>query len=217
MKKIFLVSLIVLACSGCTLIGAGASKTDSLSLYDLGPLPAAASNNAAPLALSIAEVNTPSWLDSPMMYYRLIYTNEQQPRAYAGSRWAMPPGQLLSQRLKARLAQAGGVAVAASDGAANLPLLRIDADDFTQSFDSPTQSKGHLALRASLFDGRKLVAQKTFVQQAPALSADAAGGAKALANATDAAIADMMRWLTATATKKDALGSLNQAGTGKTP
>ena len=217
MKKIFLVSFIMLTCSGCTLIGTGANKAESLSLYDLGPLPAAASNSAAPLALSIAEVNTPSWLDSPMMYYRLIYTNEQQPRAYAGSRWAMPPGQLLSQRLKARLAQAGSVAVAASDGAANIALLRIDADEFTQGFDSPTQSKAHLALRASLFDGRKLVAQKTFVQRAPAPSADAAGGAKALANATDAAISDMMNWLTAMAPKKDAVGSMNQAGNGKTP
>ena len=217
MKKILLASLLMLACSGCTLIGAGTNKTESLSLYDLGPLPATTDSRTTPPALSIAEVNTPSWLDSPMMYYRLVYTNEQQPRAYAGSRWAMPPGQLLNQRLKARLAQAGGVAVAASDGAANLSLLRIDADEFTQSFDSPTQSKAQLALRASLFDGRKLVAQKTFIQRAPAPSADAAGGAKALAEATDAAISDMMNWLTATASKKDALGSMNQAGNGKTP
>ena len=137
-----------------------------------------------------------------MIYFRLAYANEQQPRPYASSRWAMPPAQLFGQRLKSRLAQAGGVVLAAADGAINVPLLRVEADDFTQIFSSPAQSGAHIALRASVFDGRALVAQKSFMHQAPAPSPDAAGGAKAMVAASDAVITDMMGWLASLTLKK---------------
>jgi cholesterol transport system auxiliary component len=107
----------------------------------------------------------------------------------------MPPTQLFAQRLKSRIAQAGGAALPASDGAANVPVLRIEADDFMQIFDAPGQSNAHVGLRAALFNGRTLVAQKAFAKQAPAPSPDAAGGARALAAASDAIITDMMTWL----------------------
>ena len=216
MKKTALFSLFVLALSGCTLIGAGTAKTELFSLYDFGPTQAAASGAPATAKLppiSVAEVQSPAWLDSPLIYFRLAYANEQQPRAYAGSRWAMPPAQLFGQRLKSRLAQAGNVVLSATDGAANVPLLRIEADDFTQSFDSLTQSNAQVALRASVFSGRSLLAQKSFIRRAPAPSADAAGGARALAIASDAVIADMMSWLATVPFKKDAIGL--EAGVGK--
>ena len=216
MKKIALVSLFVLALSACTLIGAGNTKTELFSLYDFGPAHAAASGAPATSKLppiSVAEVQSPAWLDSPLIYFRLTYANEQQPRAYAGSRWAMPPAQLFGQRLKSRMAQAGNVVLSATDGAVNVPLLRIEAEDFTQRFDSQTQSNAQIALRASVFSGRSLLAQKTFVRQAPAPSADAAGGARALAVASDAIIADMMSWLATVPFKKDMAGP--GAGDGK--
>jgi cholesterol transport system auxiliary component len=136
------------------------------------------------------------------MFFRLNYANEQQPRPYAGSRWSMPPGQLFTQRLKSRIGQAGGTVLPASAGAADMPLLRIEVDDFTQFFDNPAQSSGRIALRASLMQGRRLIAQKTFVGQAPALTADASGGARALAEASDAIITEMMVWLAGLPLKK---------------
>lgn len=208
MKKIFRLAfgaLVVIAISGCALLGAGTTKSEPPALYDLGTLHVAPSGSTAPAGvppLSIAEVNTPAWLDSPMMYFRLAYANEQQPRPYAASRWAMPPAQLFGQRLKSRLAQAGGVVLSAADGAANVALLRIEADDFTQVFDGPGQSSARIALRATVFEGRTLVAQKSFLQQAPAPSPDAAGGARALMAASDAVITDMMAWLAALPLKK---------------
>ena len=70
-----------------------------------------AQTTAAPLpVLVIADVNGPSWLDSQRMYYRLLYADAQQSRPYAYNRWNTPPLQLLSQRLKTRIAQ-GGVKV----------------------------------------------------------------------------------------------------------
>ncbi|HEX2604587.1 MAG TPA: ABC-type transport auxiliary lipoprotein family protein [Oxalicibacterium sp.] len=181
------------------LLSACAAKPDNSSTYDLGPLRAvsSAASSAAPAlpAISVGEVRVPAWLDSPRMFYRLNYANDQQPRAYADSKWAMPPGQLFVQRLKSRLSQAGGVVVPASDGALNLPVLYIEADDFSQVFDRADRSSAHIAIRASLFDGRFLRAQKMFVRDIPADTSDARGGVAALATASDAIIDDIAAWL----------------------
>jgi cholesterol transport system auxiliary component len=114
---------------------------------------------------------------------------------YAHARWNAPPAQLFVQRLKARIARSGGTVLPAADGAINIPLLRIDTDDFTQIFTSPGSSVGQVALRVSVFQGRTLVAQKSILKEVAAPSADAAGGAKALMDASDAAITDIMSWL----------------------
>lgn len=180
------------------LLGGCATGTNSIMLYDFGPLRSMPSTPAPPAlpSVSVAEVSMPAWLDSSMMFYRLSYANEQQPRPYANSRWTMPPAQLFGQRLKSRMAQAGGTVLSASDGAASVPLLRIEADEFAQIFDTPQQSVARVRVRAALFDGRRLIAQKTFAKQFPAPSADAAGGARAMADASEAVITDMMVWLT---------------------
>ena len=198
-------SLASLLLAGTVLLGGCATdKSKSLALYDLGPLTSVqAGAPAASLpAISVAEVSAPAWLDTQMMYYRLLYANDQQPRPYAGSRWSMPPALLFGQRLKARIAQAGGIALSASDGATNVPLLRIEADEFAQNFETVTQSTARIALRASVFNGRTLLAQKTFIHQLPAPSADAPGGARALALASDAAISDILVWLAGLPVKK---------------
>lgn len=178
----------------CLLLSNCASRVAPPLLYDFGPLHPSSAAVAVP-PVSVADINAPAWLDGSLMFYRLAYANELQPRPYAGSRWTMTPSQLIYQRLKTRIAQSGGTVLSATDGAANLPLLRIEVDDFSQNFDSPAQSTGQVSLRASLFQGRSLVAQRTFTQQLPAPSADAAGGARALATASDAAITDIIAWL----------------------
>lgn len=190
---IALMTACALALPGCAVRG----NTDSATLYDLGPLKKQQDKTALPALppVSIAAVQVPVWLDSSMMFYRLNYANAQQPRPYAQARWTMTPAQLLTQYLKARIAQAGGIALAASDGAVDVPVLRIEADDFSQHFASPSESTGQVALRASLYRGRTLLAQRSFVRQSPSGSADAAGGAAALASASDAAIADIILWL----------------------
>lgn len=183
----------ILLLAGCTV---QSGRLSGASLYDLGPLPSARPAVAQPaLTLSIAEVVPAAWLDSPLIYYRLLYADAQQPRAYAQHRWIMQPTELFGRRLKARIVQAGGVAASAVDGPINLALLKIEADDFTHEFDTPERSFGSIAMRASLYQGRTLVAQKSFATRAPAPSNDAAGAAHALASASDAMIADMLAWL----------------------
>jgi cholesterol transport system auxiliary component len=194
---------ILSALAALALVAGCASKVDAPTQYDLGLLPSAAASAAPALsAISVADVNTPAWLDNNMMFFRLAYANEQQPRPYATSRWTMPPAQLFQQRLKARMAQAGGAVLAMSDAALNVPLLRIDMDDFTQTFDTPSHSVALLQVRASLFNGRVLLAQKSFSSRAETPSADAAGAARAFVSANDAVIGDMMAWLATVAPKR---------------
>ncbi len=184
------------ALAGC------ASKGPLATVYDFGPLPPAA---AAPLsvpgaalpALIVADVGGPASLDNNRMTYRLLYADAQQPRPYAHNQWSVTPLQLLSQRLRARLAQAGVKVLSTTDAAVGMPLLRLEADDFSQDFDSQQQSSGRIALRASLFRNHRLVDQRSFIRSTPAVSADAAGGARALATASDALAADLLAWLAA--------------------
>ena len=172
------------------------SPSEPPVLYDLGP-PGTAPTSKLPAlpSISIVGVSAPAWLDGTVMYYRLNYANDQQPQPYAHARWTMPPAQLLQQELKSRIAGSGGTVLSAADADNHAPLLRIELDDFTQGFSGPGQSSGHVGLLATVFKGRKLLAQKSFSTRAPAPSADATGGARALATASDAVIADVIRWL----------------------
>ncbi len=198
-KNIILAAIVtVAALAGC------ASKGPQPSTYDFGPLdeplgmqpPAAArAPMAAVPAIVVSDVGGPASLDSQRMYYRLTYADALQSRPYAYNTWSVTPLQLMSQRLKARIAQAGVKVVSTTDAAGGLPLLRLEADDFSQNFDSATQSSASITMRASVFRNHKLVDQRTFTRTVRAPSADAAGGAKALAASTDGIAADILAWL----------------------
>ena len=78
-------------------------------------------------------------------------------------------------------------------------LLRIELEEFSQLFESPTASTGLLRLRATAVQpspqGERLMGQRSFIVQRPAPSADAAGGVRALTAATDAAVEEIDQWL----------------------
>lgn len=207
-----------LSLASCALIcvaltaGCASTKSTSPTTYDLGslaPVPplaigAGMSDDISPATgpLTVADVTSAAWLDSQSMQYRLSYTNDQQPQPYATSRWSMPPPQLLGQRIKSRLAQSGRVVLSGADGAINIPMLRLEMEDFSQRFASQTESTVKVAVRASVFNGRLLTAQKHFEREQLAPTPDAAGGASGLASATDGLIADIAAWLASLSTKK---------------
>lgn len=191
--------LAALAVAGAALLaGCAATKSPSNALYDFGPAATPAGTAAAPLpALVVTDVTGSPALDSERMFYRLNYSDPLQARAYANSRWSATPLQMVTQRFKSRIAQAGVKVVSATDASNGIPLLRVEVDDFTHNFDSATQSYGQVVLRASLFQGHTLVDQKTFSRKTDSSSADAAGGTRALAASTDALAADILAWLAA--------------------
>jgi cholesterol transport system auxiliary component len=192
---------LAIAAMACVL-AACASKGSPSAQYDFGPLPAAAAGAASSSAskigaIIVADVSGPAALDTERMHYRLLYADARQQRPYAYNQWVSTPAQLLTQRMRARIAQAGVKVLSTTDAAASATVLRMEVEDFAQNFDSATSSKGVLVLRASVFRNHLLVDQKTFSSSVAAPSADAAGGARALADASDAVAADLLTWLAA--------------------
>ena len=165
--------------------------------YDLGPAPQQVATSGPMPAVKVLDVTAPATLTSDKLIYRLSYADAQQTASYANSRWTMTPSELLTQRLRDALSQSGTV-LTGSDGV-SAPVLKVDLNEFEQVFDSQTQSHGEVTARATLIHRGKVLAQRTFVASAPASSADAAGGAQALAAASDDLVAQITTWLGAQA------------------
>ena len=155
--------------------------------YDFGP-PATGAVRLAIKALAGIEVSAPRWLDSVNTHYRLAYANAARPMAYAQTRWVMPPPTLIEVRLKERAVDGGTILGGTG------PVLRIELDEFTQVFDAEKSSRAVLRARATLANGREVLRQRAFVFQEPAVTADGAGGAAAMARAADRLVEAALAW-----------------------
>ena len=173
-------------------------------VYDFGPgalAPVAASAQARAPALVLADVEAPGALDGTAVLYRLAYSDTQQLRPYAQARWSMSPAQLLRQRMREQLGQRRSVLspVQGVTASGNAITLHVELEEFSQLFDAVDHSSGLVRLRATLGEdsagGEQLVAQRNFVVQRPATSADAAGGVRALTAATDAVLQELEQWV----------------------
>ena len=192
----------------CVVLGLSACSSlqpqPRATVYDFGPGAVSvppANRMAQRPALVLSDVEASAALDSTAVLYRLAYSDAQQLRPYAHARWSMSPVQLLRQRLREQLALHRPVLNAAQGVVVGKPALNLhlDLDEFSQLFDSAQQSSGLVRLRATLGQGdegvERLVAQRSFVVQRPASSADAPGGVRALTQATDALIEEIELWL----------------------
>lgn len=181
----------VLALSACAVSQAPASKV----VYDFGPAAQVAPNAAVPALapLALAEVQTSVSLDTTAVQFRLAYANAQELRPYALARWSMPPGQLVQQRVRAVLTSQGPV-LSPGEGSPAY-TLKLELEEFSQQFDAPATSQGVVQLRATLLKGNALSAQRSFTATAPAPTADAPGGVRALTAATQDAASQIATWL----------------------
>lgn len=195
-----LICLMALGLVGCTAL----QPKPRATVYDFGPGPVATlpTNRMAPLpTLVLADAEASAALDSNAVLYRLAYSDAQQLRPYALARWSMTPAQLLRQRLREQLGARRAVLNAAQGVVADKPtmVLHLELDEFSQLFETAERSSGLVRLRATLSQSgqgsQRLVAQRSFIVQRPAASADAEGGVRALATATDAVIGEIAQWL----------------------
>ncbi len=143
--------------------------------------------------MKVLDVSAPDNLESDKLIYRLSYADAQQTASYANSHWTMAPSQLLTQRLRGALSSRGTVLTGA-DGV-RAPVLKVDLSEFEQVFDSQSESHAAVTARATLTQSGKVISQRTFIARAPSSSADAAGGAQALAAASDDLVAQISAWL----------------------
>ncbi|HUW39169.1 MAG TPA: ABC-type transport auxiliary lipoprotein family protein [Rhodocyclaceae bacterium] len=174
-----IVPLVLLLLSGCAVVRQPPAD------YDLGPPEAGA---PPAVALSRIAVNSPSWLMTPLMQYRLSYLSGTRREAYADSRWAAPPAELVALALQRRLLGDGTPVPGCR--------LAVELDEFVQDYDGPGQSRAVLEARATLQAprGGDPLARHNVTERQRA-GADAASGVTALAVATSRLGADLAAWL----------------------
>jgi cholesterol transport system auxiliary component len=124
--------LLIAACAAFVLAGCASRNSKPDTMFDLGPAaPRAGRNSDAPLpALVVTDATGSAALDSERMFYRLDYADALQARAYANSRWSASPLEMVTQRLKTRLAQAGTKVLLATDATNGVPILRVEVENF---------------------------------------------------------------------------------------
>lgn len=192
-KYLFLLCIFFIGLGGCAL---GPDKRDPPTVFDLGPHRSYSANPHAIAAIFlIPPVSASPWLDHTGIQYRLLYQDAGRPDVYGQNRWTMTPAQLLTVRLRARFAGAARGVVTAQDGAKADYTLRVELEDFSQSFDSAQSSKGTVRLRASLIDvnTRVLHVQRGFSAERPA-APSAPGAVQALTAATEAVVEELVAW-----------------------
>ena len=180
----------VAVCAAMLLAACGGNaRTAEPAHYDLGnPGAAAAGWTVAP---AIIEVQAAAWLTGPAMHYRPAYAEPLRRQAYAGSRWAASPAELLEGALRRRAAAAEATAQGAGC------RLQLALDEFEQRFDDPRSSQSSIEVRAQLLplQGGDSLARRAFRVARPAPTPDAGGGAMAARDAVQGLGDDLGRWL----------------------
>ena len=158
------VCLLLAACSALP------RPPDSKQYFDLGMT----ETRIHPLSVGVRniEVHAPSWLMYRVMQYRLDYQQPASRQLFRESQWMASPVEMLQRRLMAYLD------VGSRDGNC---ILKLDLDEFIQTFSAPDQSETLIAMRG-VFRSEKpaqALASRRFTIQQTAPTADARGGVAA--------------------------------------
>lgn len=182
-----LMTAVLAACSSTG--GSTAKQNFDLGMPAANALPAVETERAT---IAVAPISASEWLDSNAIVYRLAYVDIQQPRRYANSQWTGVPAELLMRRLRNKLADQ--VNVVAEGDTAGATVIKVELEEFDQVFDSAQDSHAVLKLRATLVRNGRLLAQRSFFAEHAASTADATGGAHALAALSDETLAQVVQW-----------------------
>jgi cholesterol transport system auxiliary component len=140
-------------------------------------------------------MNAPAWLDSPFIYYRLAFQDAARPRPTPTA-----AGSALRERWPAACADGsprrqGGI-VHPADGTAPVTPCASSWTNLSRT-DAPGQSKAVVRLRASVLGKSALIAQRSFSVERRANTPDAEGGVRALIEASDEAVDQLVAWTVA--------------------
>ena len=169
----FLPLVPVFLLAGC----AGSTASDPRT-YDLG-LEAPAARLPA---VRVGSVRAVAPFDSADMQYRLAYRDAAEIAAYANSRWAATPAEMLRKQLLR----------ASGDGQGKCSL-EVEIQEFSQVFAAKEASEVRIDLRASVRGG----AARSVRIVEPSGGPDAAAGAAAFARAANRAVGEIGAWIAA--------------------
>lgn len=151
--------------------------------------------------LQISRIEVPQWLQGTNMYYRLGYLHDARISSYGRSDWVAPPPTLLEHIVQSAIRDGGGwrAVIGPGNNAQADVSVHIRLDQFSQYFARPNDSSGIIDASATLVDNHdaSVIAQKHFRIEVAAPSADAAGGVKALSQASRQFATRLQSWLQA--------------------
>jgi len=181
--RIALAAIALAALAACSGQSAAPSAPRS---FDLGISPPA--TKLPPVRVLAVRASAP--FDGTDMHYRLAWRDAAELAAFANSRWAAPPPELVRRSLLRSLPAFGGAPCG----------LALELQDFTQVFASKESSAARIELRALLLNASGAgVASRSVSVSEPNAGADAPSGAAALGRATDRALAELAAWISAQA------------------
>lgn len=183
LRQLILLTWTVLL-SACNGIG---NPPRPVAIYDLGLV--AARSLPADAVPSRIQLMAPTWLELSAMQYRLEWDQPLRRRAFAESRWAATPPEMLARALDR--------AVRSNGTASSECRLRIELDEFIQVFGAEDSSHVELVARASWLPARSetALARKEFRLSQPASPPNAEGGVAAY-RALAAQFSDqLVQWL----------------------
>lgn len=174
--------LVSISLSACTTPSVNESR------YRLLPPVSAANTRSPALPALTVQIEQAAWLNGSAMHYQLSGSTPALLR-YRDSLWADRPAALLHTQLRQRLA--------------DIPLrpgpawtLRLNLEQFEQQFAADLSSQGVVRWHAELRDAHgQLRARRGLSASAPASSANAEGGVRALSQASAQLIDDTLGWV----------------------
>lgn len=201
MKKfVFIFGLLLL--TGCTVIPRPDPSTATYNFTVLTPSTEQPEHQHVKNGkkILVPQVTAPLWLDNPAIHYRLAYHNAAQSYTYANSRWSSPPAFLLTQQIKQKIAAGTHHLVIKDSSVATADYeLHIEIEEFSQIFDTLTNSYVAIRFRASLVNNaHRLVGQKIFSTTHAAATADAAGAVGGFTVASNQLVNELIAWLNGT-------------------
>jgi cholesterol transport system auxiliary component len=155
--------------------GCGGATAPEPRSYDLGV--EAPSAKLPPVRVGTVRATAP--FEGTDMQYRLAFRNASEIAAFANSRWAATPAEMLRKQL---------LRASADNGKCQ---LTVEIQEFTQIFSAPGASEARIEMRAILSPG----GAKQFIVSEPSAGADAVSGAASFARAANRAVADIAAWI----------------------
>lgn len=177
MKRLLIIILMILN-SACS------TPTKQVALHDFGGLTVGVRPSPQPTNKSDIDIDSPAWLATDCIHYRLLYASPTQLRCYNLDKWIAPPAELFKQRLQA-------------SGRFSQHRLMIQLLDFEQQFDTSKQTRVVLHFIAEVYsvDNNRLLATQDFHLQQAATTPDAAGAVLGFAQLTQQASDKLQQWL----------------------
>lgn len=155
-------------------------------------------SQTVPVVLQLAPVSASPWLDTDAYQYHLLYQNPQMLLSYRDARWVGTPAEMLESRLLQQLQRSHvwkAVLSGQSSGAAQY-VLQVQLTNFVVNFSAAQAGKALVAGTATLVNAHdyQVIAQQQFTDSVALSTASAAGGASAMAKASNDFVNAVTDW-----------------------